>query len=160
MTAIRWTSTSSSWRIRPASTGIRRRRCGVSYPPCTASCESRAPHPCGPWVPDRVVAAACEEQATEILSEARAAADELKAAANADAAELRAAAEYEAAELRASAERDTGDLRLGRAGADAVKATARREAYELTTITERAARGCNGRSLDANGERTVAHRLD
>src|SRR5580658_5772042 len=52
-----------------------------------------------------------EEQAAEILGEARAAADELQAVAEAAAAELRAAAKNEAAELRVSAERETGDLR-------------------------------------------------
>src|SRR5215471_208979 len=46
-----------------------------------------------------------EEQATEIVGEARTAVDELPAAAKVDAAELRAAAGNDAAELRASAER-------------------------------------------------------
>src|SRR6516165_1138040 len=52
-----------------------------------------------------------EEQATEILGEARTAVDELQAAAKVDAAELRAAAENEAAKLRANAKRETDDLR-------------------------------------------------
>ena len=56
-----------------------------------------------------------EEQAAEILGEAKAAADELQAAAKVDAAELLAAAENEAAELRAVAGRETGDLRASAA---------------------------------------------
>src|SRR5580700_6515133 len=52
-----------------------------------------------------------EEQATEIVQEARTASNELTAAAKVAAAEARASAENEAAELRAIAKRETDDQR-------------------------------------------------
>src|SRR6478752_2453915 len=64
-----------------------------------------------------------EEQATEIVGEARSAANELRAGTENEAAELRASAKRETDDLRGSAERE----------ADAIRTGARREADELTS---------------------------
>jgi len=78
-----------------------------------------------------------EEQATEIVGEARSAANEMNAAVKVEAAEARASAENEAAELRAVAKRETDDQRSSaEREAEAIRTKAGREADELKSTTE------------------------